>query len=144
MSNLETVRAKYHVLWPGNILFQTFCEQLPMIMIFGFPFPFFPCGTAMEILHQMPASSKILFYLSILSSDCFIIMTFRCVSSLSLNFLVHYDVSKRHKWPRLKKLKICNFNNTCGHKLDGRLTYQNSSQNLEAYRKKICITVKSP
>ena len=40
-----------------------------------------------------------------------------------------------------KKLKICNFNNTCGHKLDGCLTYKKSAQNLKAYRNKVCITV---
>ena len=36
---------------------------------------------------------------------------------------------------------MCNFNNTCGHKHDGSLTYQESAQNLEAYRKLVCITV---
>ena len=46
------------------------------------------------------------------------------------------DVSKRHEWPRLQKLKNLQFHNTCGHKHDGSLTYQKSAQNLEAYRKK--------
>ena len=43
--------------------------------------------------------------------------------------------------PVSKSWKICNFNNTCGHKHDGSLTYQKSAQNLEAYRKIVHITV---
>lgn len=34
------------------------------------------------------------------------------------------------------KLKNCNFNYSCGHKHDGSLTYENSTQKLKAYRKK--------
>ena len=37
--------------------------------------------------------------------------------------------------PVSKSWKICNFNDTCGHKHDGSLTYQKSAQNLEAYKK---------
>ena len=43
--------------------------------------------------------------------------------------------------PSQKVEKICNFNNTYGHKHDDSLTYQNSAENLEAYRKKVHTTV---
>ena len=55
--------------------------------------------------------------------------------------LVLLTVEATRMDPSQKVEKICNFNNTCGHKHDGSLTYKRLAQYLKVFRQKFCIAV---